>query len=151
MTTDTKKHDISTLNELLSLCIDSAKGYREAADLGKDSSLAELFITRADERDEIAEDFQEEVSRLGGTPHEHGTAAGATHRLILNVRTMIGDDRRAAITEVERGEDVIKAAFEKAMTSSDISAPVKSMITEAYRNSIKIGHDQASTLKHAVG
>ena len=72
----TVTNDTTVLNALLSLCIDSAKAYREAAEIGKNSELADLFQARADERDRIAEQFQEEVSRHGAAPHEHGTIAG---------------------------------------------------------------------------
>jgi uncharacterized protein (TIGR02284 family) len=150
MNADTKQNDIDTLNSLLSLTIDSAKGYREAADLTKNSTLSAMFIARADERDQIAEEFQEEVSRFGGKPHEHGTAAGAAHRLALDIRAMVDSNTTTAINEVERGEDVIKAAYEKALARTDICDKVRTLVNDAYTSSIKTGHDQASALKHAA-
>jgi uncharacterized protein (TIGR02284 family) len=108
MTTDTMKTDVETLNDLISLCLDSAKGYLEAANTGKNSSLSELFRTRSQERTRIASELQSKVRELGGTPAEHGTMAGAVHRVMMDAMALVGDDTKVAITEVERGEDVIK-------------------------------------------
>jgi uncharacterized protein (TIGR02284 family) len=149
MNDQTKKQDIECLNGLLSLCIDSSKGYREAAEQCKTPSLAEMFRSRATERDQIAMEFKGEVRKLGGTPNEHGTAAGSAHRLILDVRAMVGSNAKASIDEVERGEDFIKAAFEKAIKRTDVSQSVTSLVTQCY-SSIKAGHDQMSALKHAT-
>jgi uncharacterized protein (TIGR02284 family) len=149
MSNDTQHEDISVLNELTSLCLDSARGYREAATQGKDSTLAETFESRAAERDRVASELQEEVRSMGGTPAEHGTIAGSAHRVMLDVRTMLGDNAKAAIDEVERGEDVIKGRFEKAMSRDDISMPVKTLISRCY-SSIREGHDEMAALKRAT-
>ena len=69
---------------------------------------------------------------------------------MMDVRAMVGNNRLIAISEVERGETAIKAEFEKAMTSDNISATVKNLITMAYRDSIGIGYDQAAMLKVAA-
>ncbi len=150
MATTTQTADVSTLNDLVSLCYDSAKGYREAAEKGKNTSLAALFVSRAHERDAIARELSAKVRELGETPNEHGTLAGAAHRVMLDVMAMIGENTKVAIDEVERGEDVIKGAFEKAMQKTDTSDSVRTLITKSY-SSIKAGHDQASSLKHATG
>ena len=150
MTTDTMKTDVETLNDLISLCLDSAKGYLEAASTSKNASLSELFRTRSQERTRIASDMQAKVRELGGTPNEHGTAAGAVHRVVMDVMALVGNDTKVAINEVERGEDVIKSAFEKRLTKDGICDSVRTMITQCYA-SIKAGHDQMSALKHAVG
>ena len=150
MDSTTQKTDVDTLNGLVSYCLDSAKGYNEAATTSKNASLNTLFASRSQERSRIASELQSKVRELGGTPHEHGTAAGAVHRVALNVMAMVGNDTKVAINEVERGEDVIKAAFEKAMQKDGICDSVRSLITQCY-SSIKAGHDQMSALKHAVG
>jgi uncharacterized protein (TIGR02284 family) len=150
MESPTKTADVDTLNDLISLCYDSAKGYRDAAETGKNKSLAALFVSRGHERDGIARELAAKVRELGATPNEHGTLAGAAHRVALDVMAMIGENTKVAIDEVERGEDVIKDAFEKAMRNTDISDSVRTLITRCY-SSIKAGHDQASALKHATG
>jgi uncharacterized protein (TIGR02284 family) len=108
MNQQTKTQDIETLNDLLSLCIDSTKGYREAGEKCKNASLTEMFRSRAAERDRVASEFKTEIRKLGGEPNEHGTLGGATHRVMLDVMAMVGDNAKVAINEVERGEDVIK-------------------------------------------
>jgi uncharacterized protein (TIGR02284 family) len=150
MTDGTNQNDISTLNDLTALCIDSARGYREAAEQSRNASFAEMCRSRATERDSIVHEFQAEVGLMNGTPEEHGTTAGSLHRLMLDVRAMIGNDLKAAINEVERGEDVIKGAFEKAMKREDLSPRIMAMITRCF-TSIRLGHDQMSAMKSAVG
>jgi uncharacterized protein (TIGR02284 family) len=149
MDSTTRTTDIETLNDLISLCLDSAKGYLEAANTSKNSSLNELFRTRSQERSRIASEMQAEVRKLGGNPAEHGTMAGAAHRVMMDVMALVGNDTKVAINEVERGEDVIKSAFEKRMTMEGICDSVRSLITQCY-SSIKAGHDQISALKQAT-
>ncbi len=149
MSNEDRTKDIDVMNNLLSLCLDSAKGYREAADTCKTPSLAQIFHTRATERDQVASELTAEITSLNGTPHEHGTIAGSAHRLVMDVRAMVSDDAKATINEVERGEDVIKGAFEKAMANPELSPETQATIERCY-SPIRAGHDQMSALKRAA-
>ena len=60
-----------------------------------------------------------------------------------------GKDEQAIVNEVERGEDVIKARYEKAMADEDVSPTVKTLIADCY-TSVKQGHDQMRDLKHSM-
>ena len=60
-----------------------------------------------------------------------------------------GKDDQAIVNEVERGEDVIKARYEKAMSDEDLSPATKTLITDCY-SSVKRGHDQMRDLKHSM-
>jgi uncharacterized protein (TIGR02284 family) len=53
------------------------------------------------------------------------------------------------VSEVEAGEDHIKAKYEKALKDTDLSAGTRSLVQEAY-TSVKSGHDQMRDLKHAL-
>ena len=149
MSNENRSKDIEVLNDLLSLCKDSAKGYREAADTCKTPSLAQMFNSRSQERDQVADEITAEITTLGGTPNEHGTLTGSMHRLMMDIRAMVSDDAKATINEVERGEDVIKGAFEKAMANPELTPDTRTAIERCFAP-IKAGHDQMSALKHAA-
>ena len=146
--TDTN-HDISTLNSLIATTLDSVEGYNEAAKDAK-GALTGLFSSRATERREAATDLQAEVTRLGGTPSQGGTALGGAHRVLVNLKSLVtGQDEQAIVNEVERGEDHIKAKFENALKDVELSPTVRAAIEKAY-GSVRAGHDQMRDLKHKM-
>ena len=143
-------HDISTLNGLITTTLDSVEGYAEAAKDNESARFATIFTSRAAERRTVAHDLQAEVKRLGGEPADAGSALGGAHRMFANLKAAItGKDEQAIVNEVERGEDHIKAKFEKALEDTELSAGVLSAIGVAYR-SVREGHDQMRDLKHAL-
>ncbi|MGH6924199.1 MAG: ferritin-like domain-containing protein [Propylenella sp.] len=143
-------HDIRTLNSLVATVIDSIEGYEESAKDAGSSRFASMFNDRAAERRQVLTKLQAEVSRLGGNPADTGTTAGAAHRGFVNLKSVVtGQDDKAIINEVERGEDHIKEKFEDALRDNDLSAPTKSVIQECFA-SVRQGHDQMSALKHSM-
>jgi len=144
------EHDISTLNSLIATTLDSVEGYGEAAKDDGDGTLSGLFTSRAAERRRVASDLQAEVTRLGGTPADGGTALGGAHRMLVNLKALVtSQDEQAIVNEVERGEDHIKAKFENAMNDVALSPAVRAAIQQAY-GSVRAGHDQMRDLKHKM-
>ena len=140
--------DISTLNSLISTTLDSIEGYSEAAKDNESGRYGGLFTSRAAERRQVATKLQTEVTRLGGTPAESGTALGGAHRMFFNIKSAVtGKDDQAIVNEVERGEDHIKAKYESAMKDEDLSPQVLALIRESYA-SVREGHDQMRNIKH---
>lgn len=143
-------HDISTLNTLIASTLDSVEGYIAAADDMRSGRLEGLFRARAYERGIVAHSFQVQVSRLGGKPADGGTLRAGAHRAFTNLeRAVAGDDVHAIVSEVERGEDQIKARFETALNDDSLSAPVKATIETGF-TSVQEGHGQMRDLKHAL-
>ena len=141
-------HDISTLNSLIATTLDSVEGYQEAAKNNESHRFTGLFTARASERRQVASDLQAEVTRVGGTPADGGTALGGAHRMFLNLKSLItGNDDQAIVNEVEAGEDHIKAKFEAAMKDDGVS-PVSRLTIEKAFTSVRAGHDQMRDLKH---
>jgi uncharacterized protein (TIGR02284 family) len=149
MTALNTNHDIKVLNSLIETTLDSADGYREAAEKTADSSHKTLFQQWATERRRVVNDLQGQVRVLGGTPDEDGSILAAGHRVFLKLRDSVtkGDD--SVVDEVERGEDFIKAKFEEVLEDEELSASVRDVVVRAY-SSVKTGHDQARDLKRAV-
>jgi uncharacterized protein (TIGR02284 family) len=143
-------NDIEVLNSLIEVTIDSADGYRRAADDAHNSVFQQIFYARADERDELVEELQAQVRRLGGEPVDDGSLAAGAHRLFVDLRDKISaKDDFGVIAEVERGEDHIKERYEMALQGHDLSAEARQMVTAA-QTVVVAGHDQIRDLKHGL-
>ncbi|MEG3147774.1 PA2169 family four-helix-bundle protein [Sphingomonas sp. RT2P30] len=143
-------HDIRTLNGLIATTLDSVEGYAEAARNVQNSRFGQLFTARATERRQVVSALQGEVSRLGGDPEDDGTILAGAHRAFLGLKAAVtGQDDKAIVNEVERGEDHIKAKFEDALKDTDLSPATKAAIQTAY-GSVRAGHDEMRDLKHTL-
>jgi uncharacterized protein (TIGR02284 family) len=144
----TNKRHIEVLNDLIATTLDSADGYREAAEEAKSPHFKSLFERRATLRRQLSADLKIEVCNLGGKPEDDGTILAAAHRMFLSLKSSLADDDRSVVEEVERGEDRIKAKFEAAL-NKNLPAPVKATIARAYA-SIKADHDRMRDLKRQL-
>jgi uncharacterized protein (TIGR02284 family) len=141
-------YDVDVLNGLIETTLDSVNGYEEAAKEARDSSFATLFRARAAERRTLASRLQEEVRRLGGTPEDDGSVMAAAHRQFLEIRNAFSRGDQAVIDEVERGEDVIKLRYERALADDRVSSDTRNLVSR-FLESVRRAHDEASRMKHA--
>lgn len=150
MTDTIKSDEISTLNTLIATTIDSVNGYENSASDVKNERFREIFRECANERQRVVEDLRTEVRRLGGNPEDDGSFMGKAHQRFEDLKAAItGGDDKAIVNEVERGEDYIKAKFEKALDSGALSGESRSVVERCYQ-SIRAGHDRMSQLKHGL-
>ena len=146
----TDRNDISVLNSLIKITLDSRKGFRDAAEDAENTQFAEMFSEFAQGRGRVASRLQDEVRRLGGNPEDDTSFLAAAHRTFMNLREAItGRDDRAIVNEVERGEDYIKAKYEEALRDDSLAPGTRAIIAEAFE-SVRAGHDRASALKHSL-
>ena len=86
------------------------------------------------------------VRDLGGTPADGTTAAGALHRGWLNVKTAItGKSDRAVLEECERGEDVAKLAYQKAL-AKELPESIRIVVERQYQGVLR-NHDLIKGLR----
>ncbi len=144
--------NIATLNSLIATTLDSIDGYRKAAEETNAGQFREIFLSRANERQQVVANFQAKVRELGGNPEDDGTVLASAHRAFLGLRDMLtgARDDEAVIAEVERGEDHIKSKFETALGDADLDPAVRQLVETGY-GSVRQGHDQMSALKHGLG
>ena len=143
-------HDVRTLNSLIATTIDSIDGYRESAEAATSPRFMEKFLARADERQQVVENLRQKVGVLGGNPEDDGTLLAGAHRAFVDLKAaVVGNDDKAVVAEVERGEDHIKAKFEDALKDDELSPDTRSAIENAFA-SVKAGHDEMSALKHSM-
>lgn len=142
--------DISRINDLIRINTDSAKGFRAAAELVNDVGLRTRFEQYATERDSNAAELRTYIAGTGEAPDpDDGTAAGTAHRWWMDLRTRFtADDSAAVLSEAERGEDVIKGKYEKAIEAVTI-APVSEVLSRQYVE-VKRGHDTIRDLRDAA-
>lgn len=144
------KDDVRILNGLIATTVDSVDGYRAAGVDASNERFRSIFSDRANEREDVVLELQTRVRELGGEPEDDGTALAGVHRVFMNLRDAVtGSDDAAVVSEVERGEDHIKAKFEAAMADSDLSAESQAVVRQCYA-SVKQGHDQMRDLKHGM-
>lgn len=142
-------HAVRVLNRLIETTLDSANGYREAAEHSVRYSGA--FSERASSRLDLARQLQQEVRTFGGEPEDDQSIIGKAHNKWVDLKNALvgGPDDQAVVNEVERGEDVIKARFEDALRDEDLPAATRATLMQAYTG-IKADHDQVSHWKHEL-
>ena len=107
-----------TLNGLIEVCRDGARGFRLAADHVTDLELKRLFTETARQRDLFAAELLPYAQRLGGENDAPGTTKGALHRGWMMIKdVMTGYDDRAVLAEAVRGESVAMETYADAVES----------------------------------
>ena len=140
------KATVDKLQDLIRINIDSSKGFEEAASQLQDVTIASAFREMSKQRAEFATQLQNYVTWNSEAPVTEGSYAGAFHRIWLDVRAKLGGgDTTAILSEAERGEDQIKAAYEDALKSTAGSA-MSDVLHDQYAI-VKNGHDRIRDLR----
>ncbi len=140
---------ISTLNNLIETCKDGQNGFQTAAEGVERSDLKSLFYELGQQRSQFTGELQTLVRELGGDPENTGSTSAALHRGWINIKSLVtGKDETAILNEAERGEDVAKAAFEKA-TQMNLPANVASVVQQQ-STQVKAAHDRVRDLRDSM-
>lgn len=136
----------SILNDLVETSKDGEKGFRAAAENTKDAKLQAMFQRRAQDCAAGAADLQQLVTRLGGKPEQDGSVAGAVHRGWVNLKSAVaGRSDLAILEECERGEDVAKASYSKALEAT-LPEDIRVVVQRQYEG-VKRNHDEMRDLR----
>lgn len=140
---------ISTLNNLIETCKDGQDGFKTAAEGVERSDLKSLFYELGQQRSQFAGELQTLVRELGGDPESTGSTTAALHRGWINIKSLItGKDETAILNEAERGEDIAKAAYEKA-TKEQLPSNVSSVVAQQ-ATKVKAAHDRVRDLRDSM-
>ena len=146
---DLNQETIETLQDLIQANLDSAKGYREAAEVIDHTQLTAAFIEAAEQRGELAADLQTHVMLNGDRPTKEDSWLAAFHRSWMKLRASLnGGDPYVVLVEAERGEDYLKKAYEDALVSTAGSA-MNDVLMAQYAT-VKQGHDAIRTLRDTL-
>lgn len=137
---------VSILNDLVETSKDGAKGFAAAAADTKTAELQTTFRRRAQDCATGATELQQLVTRLGGRPENRGSVSGAVHRGWVNLKAAVaGRDDLAILEECERGEDVAKAHYGKALETT-LPDDIRQVVKRQYEGVIH-NHDQIRDLR----
>ena len=138
---------ISTLNDLIETSKDGEHGFNTCAEDVKEMQLKQLFTAAAQRCAEGAKELQEQVRLLGGDPDEHSSVAGTLHRAWVDIKAAItGKDEQAVLEECERGEDVAKKTYEKAIAKG-LPDNIRSVVQRQYQGVVE-NHDRVRDLRN---
>jgi uncharacterized protein (TIGR02284 family) len=140
---------IDTLNDLIENCRDGEYGFQTCAEHAQSGELKTYFAQRARDCATAAQELQELVTRLGGTPDAGGSASGAVHRGWVAVRgTLALNDDKAMLEECERGEDAAVARYRAALDST-LPPEIESVVLRQYQGAQR-NHDEVKRLRNSV-
>ena len=136
----------SILNDLVETSRDGEQGFRTAAQDTKSAELRKVFLERAENCAQGAAELQQVILRLGGNPQEGGSVAGAVHRGWVNLKASVtGRTDVAILEECERGEDVAKARYRKALEEK-LPDEIRAIVQRQY-DGVQRNHDQIRNLR----
>jgi uncharacterized protein (TIGR02284 family) len=141
---------VKVLNSLIETTLDSANGYKEAAENAQAEQLRTLFSERSQSRRNLVSQLQQEVRTFGGQPEDDQSLLGKAHNKFVDIKNAVmGGSDKAVVDEVERGEDFIKAKYETAMKDDDLTGNARQVVSRAFE-SIRAEHDEISALKRSM-
>ena len=136
---------VSVLNDVLQTLRDGEEGFRTAAGAVRDAHIKGVFEQYSRQRGEMAREIEQEIGKLGGTAGTGGSVSGSLHRGWMNLKGAIGAmDDKAIISEAERGEDMAKSAYAKAL-AADLPAGARRLL-EDQAAIVRLAHDEVRTL-----
>ena len=140
---------ISTMNDLIETSRDGEEGFRQCADNVKKPVLKSFFEQKAERCREAVVQLQQIVREMGGDPESRSSASGTMHRFWVSVRSSLsGMDDHAILDECERGEDVAKRSYEKAL-GQDLPGDVRRVVERQYAE-VKANHDRVREMRNAT-
>ena len=139
------KEAIDVLNGLIHTSEDGHKGFNEAADVATDPQLKIFFRENAEDCERAVRELRAQVRELGGDPTSGGSVAGAAHRGWVKVKSVVEDPNRAVLEECERGQDVAKAAYTKAL-KAELPPAARALVERQAQGALR-NHDRVRALR----
>jgi uncharacterized protein (TIGR02284 family) len=85
----------------------------------------------------------------GKTIKAEPSATGKAHKAFMRLSSVVEDDTKTAIAEVERGEDYLRDEIRHALDGDELTMPVRMFLAKV-KDEIRPGHERMSSLKHAL-
>ena len=78
-----------------------------------------------------------------------GSASAALHRRFLDLRSIFQNDTKAAVAEVERGENYLQDRFDSYVADLNIDSETRELIRSTYEQ-VRFDHAHWDGLKRAM-
>ena len=137
---------ISTLNDLIETCKDGEEGFKSCSEDIGDQQIKQTLLTYASHCSASARELSALVIAHGGDPETHSSLAGTLHRRWIDIKSAVmGKDDEAVLNECERGEDVAKKSYRRAL-EKDLPLDVKAVVERQYQGVLQ-NHDAVKILR----
>ena len=138
---------VEVLNDLIENSRDGQYGFQACAEHVKSPELRDIFMSRSNDCMAAVSELQVLVSECGGKPDDSGSVSGAVHRGWVAVKgTLAGYSDVAMLEECERGEDVAKARYLRALEKESLPEPIRSVVVRQYQGVLR-NHEQVRKLR----
>jgi uncharacterized protein (TIGR02284 family) len=137
------------LNELISILLDSQKGFADIGEHLKDETLKKYFLAESLKRASFRGDLEEILHQNGVHDiKESGTTAGAIHRAWGDLKAKLGGGDHSLLETAEQGEDEAKKAYADVL-DQDLPLPVRQLIAEQQAH-VLTAHDFVRSHRDAL-
>tara|TARA_R110002073_G_scaffold336260_1_gene531333 strand:- start:64269 stop:64727 length:459 start_codon:yes stop_codon:yes gene_type:complete len=144
--TNLNEDTIKGIQNLISINIDSSKGFNAAAEHIENDQIANYFRDCGTERKRFAHELQVAVAVNDKEAEDDGSLKGTAHRWWMNIHsTVTGGSEHSVLADAERGEDEIKRCYEKTLTET-AGSPVNAILQSQY-GMVKKRHDQIRDMR----
>jgi uncharacterized protein (TIGR02284 family) len=151
MSTDAgRQHEMRlALNELISILLDSQKGFADIGEHLKDEALKRYFLAESLKRASFRGDLEEILHQNGVHDiKESGTAGGAIHRAWGDLKAKLGGGDHTLLQTAEQGEDEAKKAYADVL-DQNLPLPVRQLIAEQQAH-VLASHDYVRNHRDAL-
>jgi len=144
--TNLNEDTIKGIQNLISINIDSSKGFTSAAEHIENDQIASYFRDCGKERLRFAHELQVATSINNEEPEDDGSLKGTVHRWWMDIRsTVTGGNEHTVLADAERGEDEIKELYEKTLKDT-AGSPLNGVLQSQYAL-VKKRHDQIRDMR----
>ncbi len=146
---ETTTVNTEVLNDLIQINNDRIAGYEKAIEelQPEDSDLKALFVKMIGESHKHKLALATEVQALGTDAETGTTNSGKIYRAWMDVKAIFtGHDRKTVLNNCEAGEDAAQRAYKMALNEEDLSANLRSMITDQ-KAALRVSHDEIKALR----
>ena len=144
--TNLNKETIDGIQNLISINIDSSKGFESAAEQIENQQIANYFRDCGQERRKFAGELKIAAALNEEVPEDDGSLKGTAHRWWMNIRsTVTGGNEHTVLADAERGEDEIKHLYEETLKDT-AGSPLNDVLQRQYAQ-VKTRHDQIRDMR----
>ncbi|ALL05928.1 aldehyde dehydrogenase [Pedobacter sp. PACM 27299] len=143
---------ISVLNDLTEINNDRVAGFEKAIADIKDEhvDLKAIFQQYSSQSRKFSQELTAIVAANGEDIETGNSVAGTLHRAWIDVKSLFGgSDRASILSEAERGEDAIKAAYTLALEKGELTGEALATVSRQAQD-IKAAHDAIKALRDAA-
>ena len=120
------------INKLITAALDGKYGYDQAASNATDPSLKSLFQDYSRQRETFANELQQQVRAMGGTPTDHGSVTAGLHRNWIGLKDKLTSGDKGILGECVRGEESAVKQYQEVLGDDDVPAAAKTVLARQH-------------------